>query len=58
VRPRSAEIVVHPQQFAGVTPTPALGSKLRPLGHQIAAPEVEIRSLSEYDQLFGVEAAQ
>jgi transposase len=58
VRPRSAEIVVHPQQFAGVTPTPALGSKLRPLGHQIAAAEVEIRSLSEYDQLFGVEAAQ
>jgi transposase len=55
VRARSAEIVLHPQQFAGVPPTPALLLKLRPLGHQIAAPEVQIRSLAEYDQLFGLE---
>ena len=55
IRARSTEIVLHPQQFAGVPPTPALGHKLRPLAHQITTPEVEIRSLSEYDQLFGLE---
>jgi transposase len=58
VRPCSAEIVVHPQQFAGVPPTPSLGQRLRPLGHQISAPQVQVRSLSEYDHLFGLEAAQ
>lgn len=44
VRPRSAEIVLHPQQFAGVSPTPPLRQLLRPVGHQICAPEVERRS--------------
>ena len=58
VRPRSAEIVVHPQQFAGVPPTPSLGQRLRPLGHQISAPQVQVRSLSEYDHLFGLEVTQ
>lgn len=56
VRARSTEIVLHPQQFVGVPPTPALGHKLRPLAHQITTPEVEIRSLCEYDQLFGLES--
>lgn len=55
VRARSAEIVLHPQQWSGVPPTPALGQQVRPLGHQLSAPPVEIRSLSEYDQLFGLE---
>jgi transposase len=55
IRARSTEIVLHPQQFTGVPPTPALGDKLRPLAHQITTPQVETRSLSEYDQLFGLE---
>ncbi|HET8846907.1 MAG TPA: IS21 family transposase [Ktedonobacteraceae bacterium] len=55
VRSRSAEIVLHPEQFAGVPPTPSLRQALRPLGHQIPAPEVEVRTLAEYDQLFGLE---
>jgi transposase len=58
VRPRSAEIVLHPQQFAGVPPTPSLRQMLRPVGHQIPAPQVEIRPLAEYDHLFGLEVAQ
>jgi hypothetical protein len=58
VRPRSAEIVLHPQQFAGVPATPPLRQMLRPVGHQIAAPQVEVRSLAEYDHLFGLEMAQ
>lgn len=55
VRARSTEIVLHPQQFLGVPPTPALLQKLRPLAHQISAPAVQVRSLTEYDQLFGLE---
>jgi transposase len=55
LRPRSMEIVVHPEQFAGVPPTPSLRQQLRPVGHQIPAQEVEIRALTEYDQLFGLE---
>lgn len=56
VRPRSAEIVLHPEQFVGVPPTPSLRQALRPLGQQIPAPEVEVRTLAEYDQMFGLEA--
>jgi hypothetical protein len=55
VRPRSTEIVMHPEQFAGVPPTPSLRQMLRPVGHQIPAHEVEVRALAEYDQLFGLE---
>lgn len=55
VRARSQEIVFHPEQFKGVPPTPSLSSKLRPLGHQLPTPAVEIRSLAEYDQMFGLE---
>ncbi len=58
VRARSTEIVVHPEQWKGVPAAPSLSQKLRPLAHQIEAPAVEIRSLSEYDQLFGLEVAQ
>jgi transposase len=58
VRPCSAEIVLHPQQFVGVPPASPLGQKLRPVGHQISRPVVQIRPLSEYDRLFGLEVAQ
>jgi hypothetical protein len=55
-QPRSQEIVVHPEQFSGVAPTPSLRRTDKPLGHQIEAPTVVVRPLSEYDHLFGVEA--
>ncbi len=55
-QPRSQEIVVHPEQFSGVAPTPSLRRTDKPLGHQIEAPTVIVRPLSEYDHLFGVEA--
>ena len=57
-QPRSQEIVIHPDQFRDVPPTPSLRQTTKPLGHQIEAPPVPIRNLSEYDQLFGVEVAQ
>jgi hypothetical protein len=53
--PRSQEIVYHPQQFENLTPTPPLTRRDKPLGHQVDAPVVSVRPLSEYDQLFGVE---
>jgi hypothetical protein len=54
-QPRSQEIVFHPEQFAGVSPAPSIRRTDKPLGHQVEAPTVAVRSLSEYDQLFGVE---
>jgi hypothetical protein len=54
-QPRSQEIVYHPEQFAGVSPTPAIRRTDHPLGQQVEAPTVAGRPLSEYDQLFGVE---
>lgn len=54
-QPRSQEIVFHPEQFAGVAPAPSLRRTDKALGHQIEAPRVAVRPLSEYDQLFGVE---
>lgn len=57
IRPRSQEIVIHPEQFKGVPPTPSLRSALRPVGHQLEADKaVLVRPLTEYDQLFGLEA--
>lgn len=58
IRPRSQDIVLHPDQFTNVPATPSLRQAVRPLGHQVTAPSVLIRSLSEYDQLFGLEAVQ
>ncbi len=58
IRPRSQEIVLHPQQFVGVPPTLSLRQAARPVGHQVEAPPVVIRPLSDYDHLFGLEAAQ
>ena len=54
-QPRSQEIVIHPDQFRDVAPTPSLRFSEKPIGHQMPAPPVTIRSLSEYDQMFGVE---
>jgi len=49
---------MHPDQFRDVAPAPSLRQSEQPLGHQVQAPAVAIRSLAEYDQLFGVEVSQ
>jgi transposase len=54
-QPRSQEIVFHPEQFAGVSPAPSIRRADQPVGHQVEAPTVVVRPLTEYDQLFGVE---
>jgi hypothetical protein len=54
-RPQSQEIVYHPDQFRTVAPAAALKVATKPLGHQIAPPEVTRRPLAEYDQLFGLQ---
>jgi transposase len=55
-RPQSQEIVYHPDQFRTVAPASAMRAAMKPLGHQIAPPEVARRDLAEYDHLFGVHA--
>lgn len=55
-RPRSQDMVIHPEQFSQVTPTSPLRALEKPLGHQVTAPQVETRPLAEYDHLFGLEA--
>jgi hypothetical protein len=50
--------VIHPDQFRDVAPAPSLRQRETPLGHQVLSPTVAIRSLAEYDQLFGVEVGQ
>jgi transposase len=57
-RPRSQEVVPHPEQFRQVPPTLPLGLAALPLGHQVTPPVVELRSLQDYDQLFRVEVAR
>lgn len=57
-RPRSQEMVIHPDQFRDVAPAPSLRHTAKPLGHQVKAPTVTIRALSEYDQLFEVEVSK
>jgi hypothetical protein len=57
-RPRSQEIVLHPEQFRHVALASAHRQALKPLGHQVEAAPVAIRKLSEYDQLFGVEVGR
>jgi Integrase core domain len=54
-RPRSQEIVLHPEQVRHVVPASAQRQALKPLGHRVEVPAVAIRPLAEYDQLFGVE---
>ena len=55
-RPRSQEIVYHPEQFRTVSPAAARRLAAKPLGHQVSPPEVARRPLCEYDQLFGLQA--
>lgn len=54
-RPRSQDIVLHPEQFHNVAPAASRRQAAKPMGHQVEAPNVPVRSLSEYEQLFGVE---
>ena len=54
-RPHSQTIVTHPDQFRNVAPAASRRTQLTPLGHQRSAPQVLTRSLSEYDQICGVE---
>ncbi len=54
-RTRSGTCVPHPDQFRTVVPAAAARRASMPLGHQIAAPVVAQRPLSEYDQLCGVQ---
>lgn len=53
-RARSGTCVPHPDQFRGVLPAAAARRASVPLGHQVAAPAVAQRPLSEYDRLCGV----
>jgi transposase len=53
-RTRSGTCVPHPEQFRTVLPAAAARRASVPLGHQIPAPTVAQRPLSEYDQLCGV----
>jgi transposase len=53
-RTRSGTCVPHPDQFRSVVPAAAARRAQVPLGHQISAPAVAQRPLSEYDQLCGV----
>lgn len=56
-RTRSGSLVPHPDQFTSL-PTAAARRRVHtPLGHQIAAPSVAQRPLSEYDRLCGVATA-
>lgn len=54
-RALSQTTVTHPDQFRNVAPAASRRAQVTPLGHQQSAPEVLTRSLSEYDQLCGVE---
>jgi hypothetical protein len=54
-RPHSQTHVDHPDQWKGVAPAASRRALVAPIGHQRAAPQVEIRPLSDYDQFCGVE---
>jgi len=56
--PRSQDIVLHPDQFKTVLPTASLRQIVQPIGHQVSAPVVAHRPLSDYDQIFGVEVTR
>lgn len=57
-RPRSQDIVLHPDQFRTVASASSIRHAAEPLAHQIEAPSVTTRPLSDYDQIFGLEVAQ
>ncbi len=54
-RPRSQEIVTHPEQFRDILSAAAHKRVAQPLAHQVSAPPVASRPLGEYDRLCGVE---
>jgi len=54
-RPRSQDIVDHPDQFRTIASANASRLAVVPLGHQRSAPQILQRPLQEYDQLCGVE---
>ena len=57
-RPRSQDSVPHEDQWKTVPSVSAIRRGPTPLGHLQAAPEVESRSLQEYDQYCGVTSVQ
>jgi hypothetical protein len=54
-RPRSQTHVEHPDQFRNVAPAASRRGYITPLAHLRPAPAVQTRSLTEYDQLCGLE---
>ena len=54
-RASSHDIVPHPDQFRTVPTVSAARRGQQPMGHQITAPTVVCRPLTDYDQLCGVE---
>jgi transposase len=54
-RPRSQESVTHPEQWSGVASVSQTRRAPTPLGHLQPAPDVQSRSLQEYDQYCGLE---
>jgi hypothetical protein len=58
VRPISGSQVLHPEQFRGVPPARTHQQTPTPLGHQVPPPTSVQRSLEEYDQLYGLAAAE
>jgi hypothetical protein len=57
-RPRSQESVPHPDQWKDIASVSATRRAPAPLGHMQSAPDVERRSLQEYDHYCGVETVQ
>jgi hypothetical protein len=57
-RAQSQTTVPHPDQFRNVASAAQSKAAPQPLGHQVAAPEVQSRPLEEYDRLFGLHEAQ
>ena len=58
VRPTSGTQVAHPEQFAGVPPARTHQQREAPLAHQVSPHASVRRSLAEYDQLYGLSAAE
>ena len=57
-RPRSQDSVPHPEQWRTIASVAATRQAPTPVGHLQSVPEVESRSLREYDQYCRVEALQ
>jgi hypothetical protein len=57
-RPRSQDSVPHAEQWTTVASVSAIRRGPTPLGHLQPAPDVESRSLQEYDRYYGIEASQ